>query len=86
MELTREQQRQFAKEFVPLLERTTDPEALEQLHKIAALVLEWSGFKDNGMAFSVSEYSFELTEVAKGKKDTGWIEQSRQAIQQELND
>ncbi len=86
MELTREQQRQFAKELVPLLERTTDPGALERLHKIAALVLEWSGFDDNGVAFAASEYSFELAEIAKGKQDSGWAEQSKQSMQRELGD
>jgi flagellar biosynthesis regulator FlbT len=84
MELTREQQAQFAKELVPLVEQLTDPEMIDRLHKIAALVLEWSGFEDNGLAFDASEYSYEMLELARGMGDTGWAAASKKSLERQL--
>lgn len=86
MELTREQQAQFARELVPLVEQTTDPEMLDRLHKMAALVLEWSGNGDNGVAFDASEYSYEMLEMARGKDDAGWAEHAKSSLERELGE
>lgn len=74
----------FASEILPIIDEALEPRTLERLHEIAAMVLKWSGFKDNGVAFSLSEYSYEVLEIARGKKDTGWKDEARASLDKQL--
>lgn len=85
MDIPREDQIAFAKEILPIVDSTRDAVALEHLHNVAAMVLKWAGFEDNGVAFDLSEYTFELTEIAKGKEDTGWKDEARTSLEKQLS-
>jgi hypothetical protein len=86
MTLSRENQAQFAKELLPIVETTDDAVLLGRLHKIAAIILEWSGFEDNGIAFDLSEYTYEKKSIAEGKKSTGWDKESKTSLLKQLDD
>ena len=85
MTISRNVQKEFAQEILPLAELSSDnPEMLKRLHNIAALVLKESGYEDNGLAFALSEYTFELIEQDEEKIESGLIEQAKQSLNSEL--
>lgn len=86
MELPREEQIRFAKELLPIVDSTSDPVIIEHVHNIAALVLKWSGYEDNGVAFDLSEYTYESAELARGQKDTGWKNEARKSLERQVNE
>ena len=75
----------FANEILALSETAeNDATTLKRLHTIAGLVLKESGYEDNGVAFAISEYTYELLELAEGKEDTGLKDQAKIALKNEL--
>lgn len=86
MSISREDQIKFVRELLPLVEVASDEETLNQLHNLAALILAWSGFEDNGVAFAMSEYTYELAELARGKEDTGWKDAARKSLIEEIGE
>ena len=84
MNISRKDQIEFAKTLLPVLDSVAGPESLAHLHETAALVLKWSGHEDNGVAFDLSEYTFELAEIAKGKEDTGWKDEAKKRLYSQL--
>jgi len=85
MTIERSTQIEFAKEILALSEAASnDAETLKRLHTIAALVMKESGFKDNGVAFAISEYTYELLELAVGKPDTGLKDHAAETLKTEL--
>lgn len=85
MKLSREQQIEFAKEMLPLLEDEHDTAKLERLNKLASLLIDWMDKDDNGVAVDLSEYAYELLQIAKGKDDNGWAEQSKKSLLSQID-
>lgn len=85
MAISREDQIEFANHLLPVIDRASDVETLERLHTLAALVLKWSGYENNGVAFDLSEYTYELTEAMRGEKDTGWKDEARRSLEAQLS-
>ena len=86
MTMHRNAQVEFAQEILALSDAASnDPETLKKLHTIAALVMKESGFEDNGVAFAISEYTYELLELAVGKPDTGLKDHARLSLITELS-
>lgn len=86
MNISRQDQIKFVRELLPLVEAASDEETLNRLHNLAALILTWSGFEDNGVAFAISEYTYELAELARGKEDTGWKDAARKSLLEEISE
>jgi len=85
MTMQRKVQIAFANEILALSEAASNNvETLRGLHEIAALVMKESGFEDNGVAFAISEYTYELLELALGKPDTGLKDQAEQNLKSEI--
>lgn len=83
--IDRENQARFAEILLPLVENTRDVETLNRLHALAALVLEWSGYDDNGIAFDLSEYTFEAKEAAAGRGSDGWGKHAKSSLQSQID-
>jgi len=85
MELSREQQIEFAKQMLPLLDNEHDTAKLEKLNNLASLLIDWMDKDDNGVAVELSEYAYELLQIANGKEDTGWAKQAKESLLSQLN-
>lgn len=85
MTMERRTQIEMAQEILPLSEAAQkDLGTLKRLHAVAALVLKESGFEDNGVAFALSEYTYELLELAEGREDTGLKDQAAESLKSEM--
>ena len=84
MNIPREEQIKFANDLLPIVDHASDPQTVARLHNIAALVLKWSGFDNNDVAFDLSEYTYELLEIARGKEDSGWKDEARRSLDRQL--
>lgn len=83
--ISRQEQIRFAQELLPLVDSAPDIHSLERLRKIAELVLELSNPSDNGVAFDISEYTYELHDIAAGHKTPdGWAEEARKSLLNQL--
>lgn len=80
MNIPHEEQVDFARYMLPLIEAAKTSEEMDNLHSIAALALKWSGFDDNGIMFSLSEYTYELAQLLRGKADNGWKDEAKQSL------
>lgn len=40
---------------------------------------------DNGVAVDLSEYAYVLLQIAKGKDDNGWAEQSKKSLLSQID-
>jgi hypothetical protein len=84
MEISREDQKQFAREIVSISERDPSPETLTSLKKVVSLLVSWVG-EDNGVAVNLSEYIGELKHVKDGGEDTGWLEDFKKTLEHDLS-
>ncbi len=83
MNISREDQKQFAQEILAITERDASPETVASLDKIVSLLVSWVG-EENGIAINLSEYIYELKQVVDGGKDTGWKDHNRETLNQDL--
>ncbi len=84
MEIPREDQKQFAKEVIKLSERDASPEMLVSLSRIVSLLVSWVG-EENEIAVDLSEYIGELTQIANGGEDTGWKDEFKRMLDEDLS-
>lgn len=84
MNISREDQKQFAREVIKISDRDTSPETISSLYKIVSLLLTWTG-EDKDIAIDLSEYIYELKQVVEGSEDTGWKDDFKRALEDELN-
>ncbi len=84
MEISREDQKQFAKEIISISERDTSPETLASLNKIVSLLVSWVR-EENSIAVNLSEYIGELKQIADGQADTGWKDHNKETLDKDLS-
>lgn len=83
MSISREDQKQFAREIVAITERDTSAETLHSLGKVVSLLVSWVG-EENSIAVNLSEYIGELKKLADGGKDTGWKDEFKDILYKDL--
>lgn len=83
MEISRKDQIEFAKAMLSILETTRDIETIKRLQKLVSLLVSWVG-EDNGVAILLSEYVGELSAIAYGEEDTGWRDEFKTMLDNEL--
>lgn len=84
MEISREDQKQFAHEIIAISERNPSPETLASLSKVVSLLVSWVG-EENSIAVNLSEYISELKQIAEGGEDTGWKDDFKNTLEKDLN-
>lgn len=83
MEISREDQKQFAREVISISERDSSPETLASLNKVVSLLVSWVG-EENEIAVDLSEYIYEMRQVADGGEDTGWKDEFKKTLDKDL--
>ena len=83
MEISREDQRQFAKEILSIADKDPSPETIHSLSKIVSLLTSWTG-EDKDIAIDLSEYIGELKHVTEGGEDTGWKDEFKKILLEDL--
>lgn len=83
MEISREDQKQFAQEVLKISGRDASSETLISLDRLVSLLVSWVG-EENGIAVDLSEYMGELTQVVTGGEDTGWKGEFKAALDDDL--
>ena len=87
MGLSRKAQKELARHIVEIDKLSDDPKVTEELYLISAEILRLAGFKDNGVAFDVSEYLHEKVErLSNGTVSDGWEEYAHKSLMQQLDD
>jgi len=84
IEISREDQKQFAHEIIAVSERNTSPETLASLSKVVSLLVSWVG-EENSIAVNLSEYIGELRQIAEGGDDTGWKDEFKSTLDKDLD-
>lgn len=84
MNISRNDQKQFARELLSISERDVSPETTESLHKLSSLLVSWVG-EENSIAANLSEYIGELCGIANGGEDTGWKDEFKSILEKDLN-
>ena len=84
MDISRNDQKEFAKEILAIAERDTSPETLVSLGKVVSLLASWVG-EENSVAVNLSEYIGELKQIADGGDDTGWAEEFKKTLDADLS-
>ena len=84
MEISREDQKQFAREVISISERDSSPETLASLNKVVSLLVSWVG-EENEIAVDLSEYIYEMRQVADGGEDTGWKDEFKKTLDKDLS-
>lgn len=83
MNISREDQRQFAREILSISERDSSPETINSLSRVVSLLVSWVG-EENGVAVNLSEYIGELKQVVNGGEDTGWKDEFKRTLEDDL--
>lgn len=84
MNISREEQKQFAHEIINISERDTSSETLASLNKVVSLLVSWVG-EENSIAVNLSEYIGELKQVVDGGEDTGWKDEFKTILDKDLS-
>lgn len=84
MEISREDQKRFAQEVISISERDSSPETLASLNKVVSLLVSWVG-EENEIAVDLSEYIYEMRQVADGGEDTGWKDEFKKTLDKDLS-
>ena len=85
MNISREDQKEFAREILSISERDTSPETIGTLNKIVSLLVSWVG-EENGIAINLSEYMYELKQIVDGGEDTGWKDEFKKTLLEDLEE
>lgn len=83
MNISREEQKQFAHEVLSISEHDTSPETLTSLGKAVSLLVSWVG-EENSIAVNLSEYIGELKQVVESGEDTGWKDELKSILDKDL--
>ena len=83
MNISREDQKQFAREILSITERDSSPQTLAPLSKLVSLLVSWVE-EENSIAVNLSEYIYELKQVAEGGEDTGWKDHNKETLFKDL--
>lgn len=83
MNISREDQKQFARELLAIADNTSDVEVLMHLKKLASLLVSWVG-EENGVTVLLGECMYEIVSVARGGEDDGWKDEFRKMLDAEL--
>lgn len=83
MNISREEQKQFAHEIIALSKGDSSPETLASLGKVVSLLVSWVG-EENSIAVNLSEYIGELKQIADGGEDTGWKNEFKDILDKDL--
>jgi hypothetical protein len=87
MNISREDQKEFARQVFYISERDASPETLNTLSKLVSLLVSWvSDEEENGIAINLSEYIGELKEVVNGGEDTGWKDEFKKTLLEDLEE
>ena len=78
----------IAKQILPLADMLIqDHAALGHLYEMTKAIHDCIDEDDDAtVAFDVMEYVHECLEIAKGKEDSGWRQQLRETLQDDLKD
>lgn len=85
MDISREDQKLFAREIIAIAESDNSPETLNSLSRVVSLLVSWVG-EENSIAVNLSEYVVELKQVANGNEDTGWKDEFKSILDKDLED
>jgi hypothetical protein len=85
MNISREDQKEFAREILSISERDPSPETIGTLNKIVSLLVSWVG-EENGIAINLSEYMYELKQIVDGGEDTGWKDEFKKTLLEDLEE
>lgn len=83
MNISRNDQKQFAREILAISERGDSSATIESLRKLSSLLVSWVG-EENSIAVNLSEYIGELCEITNGGEDTGWKDHNKQTLDEDL--
>lgn len=83
MNISREEQKQFAQEIINISERDASLETIASLGKLVSLLVSWVG-EENSIAVNLSEYIGELKQVVDGGEDTGWKDHNKMTLDKDL--
>lgn len=83
MEITRNDQKEFARQIISIIERDSSPETLLLLNKIVSLLVSWVS-EENSIAVNLSEYVGELERKVNGD-DTGWSDEFKRILIDDLS-
>lgn len=83
MDISRSDQKEFAKEIIVLAEGSSSPETIESLRRVVTLLVSWAG-EENSIAVNLSEYINELKNLAQGD-DSGWAEEFKRILSEDLS-
>ena len=87
MSLSRKAQKELARHIVEIDKLSDNPEVTKELYLISKEMLRLAGFKDNGIAFDMSEYLHEKVDrLRNGAVSDGWEEHARKSLMQQLRD
>lgn len=84
MDISRNDQKQFARELLAISERDVSPEIIDSLRKLSSLLVSWVG-EENSVAVNLSEYIGKLCEIANGGEDTGWKDEFKSILEKDIN-
>jgi hypothetical protein len=85
MNISREDQKQFAREILSISERDTSLETIRSLKALVSLLISWVG-EDKDVAIDLSEYIGELLQVVSGGEDTGWKDEFKKTLLEDLEE
>ena len=87
MSLSRKAQKELARHIVEIDKLSDNPEVTKELYLISIEMLRLAGFKDNGIAFDVSEYLHEKVDRLRNSAvSDGWEEHAHKSLMQQLRD
>lgn len=87
MSLSRKAQKELARHIVKIDKLSDNPEVTKELYLISIEMLRLAGFKDNGIAFDVSEYLHEKVDrLRNGAVSDGWEEHAHKSLMRQLSD
>ena len=87
MSLSRKAQTELARHIVEIDKLSDDPKVTKELYLISAEIFRLSGFKDNGVAFDLSEYLYEkTTRLDNNTESNGWEESAYKFLMDQLGE
>ncbi len=86
MTISREEQSKRAQTLLPLVDAATTTNELERLYEDAKKLLTLAGWDDNGIAFDLSEYTYERLQTAMDEKHSDeWAKAARASLVSQLS-
>ncbi|MEV8358488.1 hypothetical protein [Microbacterium sp. NPDC076895] len=83
MNISREEQKEFARAALSILDHDSSPDVISSLNKTVSLLVSWVG-EENSIAVNLSEYIGELNHIAQDGKDSGWKDEFKRILEADL--